>query len=400
MLSFWKGFVSMLHTATPREQSGRDTFGRYRAQIRSTAINALRILESKEIDRVYCDIHDDIVIRLKKDSSHVFIFLQVKTKDKQNHNWTTNDLLNIPETARDLEKHKLKIKDSFLGKLIRHTVIFDESCVQIIFQTNINNSDPINAIIKDLELQSFSNRHSKFLSEKFNEIFISEGEKELEEIDIKKQLSKLTFETDVQYLKNGDDNFIPIARESIYKYSEIDLQREELQEILINLLELISKKTESIIKDWTLENIENMSGISIDDLLDILSISRDAYYSLLNGEDDKAIKNASIIQRMLKNTNADASLVKKCSELKIDWDVWLRDKRHDISILDLESIIDTTRQIVTENLQGSSFKFAKLRSVAKSILEELGDNNLKYNLTEELILGSIFSQLVKDKTWS
>ena len=390
----------MLDTVKPREQSGRDTFGRYRAQIRSTAINALRILEGKEIDRVYCDVHDDIVIRLKKGSSHVFVFLQVKTKDKQNHNWTTNDLLNIPETARDLDKHKLKVKDSFLGKLIRHTILFDKSCIQIVFQTNINNSDPINALIKDLELQSFSNRHSKFLLEKFNEIFINSDERELEEIDIKEQLSKLVFQTDVQYLKSGDDNFIPLARESIYKYSEIDLQREELQEILINLLDLISKKTESIIKDWTLENIENMSGISIDDLLDVLSISKDAYYSLVAGEDNKAVKNASIIQRMLRNTSADASLVKKCSELKIDWDVWLRDKRHDISVLDLESIIDTTRQVVAENLQGNNFKFSKLRSVAKDILEELEISNLKYNLTEELILGSIFSQLVKDKTWS
>jgi len=390
----------MLDTVKPREQSGRDTFGRYRAQIRSTAINALRILEGKEIDRVYCDVHDDIVIRLKKGNSHVFVFLQVKTKDKQNHNWTTNDLLNIPETARDLDKHKLKVKDSFLGKLIRHTILFDKSCIQIVFQTNINNSDPINALIKDLELQSFSNRHSKFLLEKFNEIFINSDERELEEIDIKEQLSKLVFQTDVQYLKSGDDNFIPLARESIYKYSEIDLQREELQEILINLLDLISKKTESIIKDWTLENIENMSGISIDDLLDVLSISKDAYYSLVAGEDNKAVKNASIIQRMLRNTSADASLVKKCSELKIDWDVWLRDKRHDISVLDLESIIDTTRQVVAENLQGNNFKFSKLRSVAKDILEELEISNLKYNLTEELILGSIFSQLVKDKTWS
>lgn len=376
----------MLDTVKPREQSGRDTFGRYRAQIRSTAINALRILEGKEIDRVYCDVHDDIVIRLKKGNSHVFVFLQVKTKDKQNHNWTTNDLLNIPETARDLDKHKLKVKDSFLGKLIRHTILFDKSCIQIVFQTNINNSDPINALIKDLELQSFSNRHSKFLLEKFNEIFINSDERELEEIDIKEQLSKLVFQTDVQYLKSGDDNFIPLARESIYKYSEIDLQREELQEILINLLDLISKKTESIIKDWTLENIENMSGISIDDLLDVLSISKDAYYSLVAGEDNKAVKNASIIQRMLRNTSADASLVKKCSELKIDWDVWLRDKRHDISVLDLESIIDTTRQVVAENLQGNNFKFSKLRSVAKDILEELEISNLKYNLTEELIL--------------
>lgn len=390
----------MLHTATPREQSGRDTFGRYRTQIRSTAIQALKILEGKEVDKVYCDLHDDIVIRLKKDDSYVYVFIQVKTKDKQNYNWNTNDLLNIPSKARKLEEHIPKVKDSFLGKLLLHTIVFNKHCLKIIFQTNINNADAIDDLVEDLEAQKFENKYSKFLLENFNEIFLDKGEDKLEETFIKEKLLKLNFDTDVQYLKSGDENFEPLVRHEIYKYSEVDLQQDELKQISINFLELISKKTECVISDWTPEKIDSMASINIEDLLDILSISKAAYYSLINGESEKAVKQASIIQRMLLNSNANDVLVKSCSEFKISWDVWVRNNRHNISEVDYLTITELTKQKIRNQLQGNSFEFKNLKSVAKNILFELRAEGIECSLTEELVLGSIFSEFVKGKTWT
>ena len=49
----------MLETKPAREQNGRDSFSRYRAQARSAAMAALSILEGGNIDRVYCDLHDE-----------------------------------------------------------------------------------------------------------------------------------------------------------------------------------------------------------------------------------------------------------------------------------------------------------------------------------------------------
>lgn len=390
----------MIDKYKPREQSGRDTFSRYRTQIRSTAICSLKILESKEVDRIYCDLHDDIVIRNKTDDGYVYIFMQVKTKSKQNHNWNTNDLLNIPVTAKDLKKSKSKIKDSFLGKLLLHTIIFDDTCLKVVFQTNINNSDAINEFEQDLKAGKFDNKYSKFLLDEFNDIFLDNDEEGFEEKEIREKLSKLAFETDVQHLKNGDESFEPLARDKIYKYSEVDLQYEESRQILINLLELISKKTEGIIKDWTPENIDSMATITIDDLLDILSLSKDAYYRLLEGESDNAIKQVSIIQRLLKNTSANDSVIKICSDLKIDWDVWLREKRHEIQAFDIELIIDTIRQNVSKIITGSSFAFKDLRPIAEDILNELRATSLIYDLNEKLIIGGVLSEFVRGKTWS
>lgn len=61
----------VLHTVVPREQDGRDSFGRYRVQVRSAAVASLQILSGKAIDRVYCDLHDDIVVRKKCKWEHL-----------------------------------------------------------------------------------------------------------------------------------------------------------------------------------------------------------------------------------------------------------------------------------------------------------------------------------------
>lgn len=41
------------YSTKPREQVGRDTFLRYRAQILAAALAALEILEGGEVDRVF-----------------------------------------------------------------------------------------------------------------------------------------------------------------------------------------------------------------------------------------------------------------------------------------------------------------------------------------------------------
>jgi hypothetical protein len=118
---------SVLETKKPREQSGRDSFSRYRAQVRSAAMASLSILEGEDIDRVYCDLHDDFVVRKKNTSGYSYVFYQVKTMGKQNHNWTLNELFGLKTTLKDQNKQSTdKIKGSFIGKLLLHTVVFDQ----------------------------------------------------------------------------------------------------------------------------------------------------------------------------------------------------------------------------------------------------------------------------------
>jgi hypothetical protein len=390
----------MLEQKIPREQNGRDSFGRYRAQVRSAAIASLSILEGQEIDRVYCDLHDDFVIRKADENGVSYIFYQVKTKGKQNHNWSLNDLFGLKAKLKDQKKQDAeKIKDSFIGKLLLHTVVFDKYCNSVVFQTNIHNGDDVSDLHEDISGGKFENKFTEVLVDRFNYCFPSEGGGNFTVDKIKEKLSKLKFETDVQYLKIGDDNFEPIARDKIFKFSEIDLEYSESREILIKLLDLVERKSSGVIAELTSDNIEKFAGISINDLLPILSISQDAYDNLIQGGDSKAIKNASIIQRTLTAAGAGKDEIDYCSRCKTNWDVWLRNNRHVIPEFDLQGIVSSVNQLLNDAfVNGNSIDVSKLRTPIKDLVVKLKDEELLYDLSLELVLGGVFAELVKRKS--
>ncbi|MDD2050260.1 dsDNA nuclease domain-containing protein [Pseudomonas putida] len=389
----------MLESRRAREQSGRDSFSRYRAQVRSAAVATLSILEGLDVDRVYCDLHDDFVIRKNDGSGLTYIFYQVKTKGKQNHNWSINELFGLKSKLKDQSKQCSKsIKESFIGKLLLHTVVFDQFCNSVVFQSNIHNSDEVIDLMDDIESGSFSNKFTAVLIDRFNECF-GEGAEKYTLEQIKERLSKLCFQSDVSYLKEGDSFFDLVVKEKIYQFSEIELERAEFREILLRLLDLVERKSSGVIKTWDAESIETFAGISIDDLLSILSISKDAYLALLNGGDPNAVRSASMIQRSLKAGGADISAVMYCSRCKIDWDLWFRNARHIVPELELLSISERIGSTLWKSVgpQGM-LAVSTLRQPIRDLLIELESHGLKFDLTEDLILGGIFSALVKGKS--
>lgn len=389
----------MLDTKKAREQNGRDSFSRYRAQVRSAAVASLSILEGANVDRVYCDLHDDFVIRQKDKNGFTYIFYQVKTKGKQNHNWTINEVFGLNTRLKDQTKQSSdSIKDSFIGKLLLHTIVFDDHCNSVIFQTNVNNSDEVDELLTDIESGTFANKFSKVILERFTECFGDDGIKYSPE-QAKSKLSKLSFESDVSFLKDGDNYFELIVKEKIYEFSEIDLERAEFREILLRLLDLVERKSSGVIKTWNAASIESCAGISIDDLLTILSISKDAYYSLVKGGDRTAIKSASMIQRALKAGGADTSIVMYCSKCKTDWDLWFRNARHVIQELDLLTISEHVGATLKSTVDLQGFLALKnLRMPIKNLLEELEVQGIRFDLTEDLLLGGIFAAFVRGKS--
>lgn len=399
LVAYIKTFIGykmkkQLHEELPREQDGRDSFERYRAQVRSASIAALTILEGTEIDRIYCDLHDDFV---KRRVGGGYEFYQVKTKSKQNHNWTLGEVFGIK--TRSKNQCNESIKNSFVGKLLLHTVIFDENCNSIVFQTNINNDDNIESVIKDIRSGDFSNKYTNILVDKFNDCISHDGTCYSQD-EIKDKLSKLNFDNDVQYLKTKNNNFDETIRSNIYKYSEVDLSHSDTQEIIIKLLDLVSKKSSGKISEFTLEKIESESGISIDDLLSVLSISKEAYQQLRDGGDSKAIKNVSIIQRSLESSGADEEIINYCSQCKTNWDEWFRNARHNILGLDLIKITSRVKKLLEDNQKsnGGYINLNELGSPIKNLLVELKKDEISYDLDGDLILGAVFSEIVKVKS--
>lgn len=388
----------MLHKVQPREQNGRDSFSRYRAQIRSAAIASLSILEGKEIDWIYCDFQDDFVVRLNTEEGIFYRFYQVKTKSKQNQNWTLNEISGI-NSRQSLNNQKLtKIKDSFFSKLLLHTIIFEDACQAVVFQTNINHGNDVENFFEDIKENKFENKGTKFFLEKFNEIFDEYLSENIDIEKIKKNLKKLCSETDVEYLKEKKDIFEPLAKAKIYEFSEIELNHDECKEIILKLLDLIERKSSGVIKDINKESVEELAGICIKDLLEILSITYEAYQILLSNGDNAAIRSVSIIQRTLSESGASKDIIEYCSRCKSEWDIWLRNARHKYLEFDLQMIISRIRDILNNAIQfGNYLKLSELGSPIKKYFQELETEDNKFGLTQDLIVGGVFSELVKGK---
>ena len=394
-----RNVMTKLHQVKPREQIGRDTLERYNAQIRATSIACLSILEGKDVKRVFCEFHDDFVIEEVVSNNVYYTFVQVKTKEKLRDIWKLREVFGIlKRNSKKKPQTNEMIRDSFIGRLLQHTTNFKDSCKKVIFQTNTHVDEDIENIINDISSESFSNAHCRIIIDSFNNCFIPiEDEQEKIGVDaIKNNLKKLSFETDVEHIKSKHETFEMLAKDKIFKFSEIDLSHNEAREILFSLLALVNCKSSKKIKDCSSDNIKKLAGIDINDLLDVLSISKHAYYNFLENGDEHALKSASVIERLLKEAGASDSEVDFSAKCKIKWDQWLRNNRHFISELDylaIEREINETwdRLIFTH---GNLF-LSCLRICINELYNSLDQKNLLNSLDKETLAGSLFSRLVE-----
>ncbi|MEG1313274.1 MAG: hypothetical protein RSD40_03070 [Bacilli bacterium] len=265
--------------------------------------------------------------------------------------------------------------------------------------TNTHVDEDIENLLAEIA-DDVKGKHSNVLINRFNHCFIenykdANSKNHLENIEIAKTLKKLNFETDVEYLKDKSDTFSSIARNTIYKYSEIDLEYSEANEIIISLLSLVNKKSSVKITNLTPENILNCSAIDIDDLLEILSISKSAYHDFLNNGDENAIKTASVIERTLRRAGSSNQEIQFCADCKIKWDFWVRHNRHILSKMDFNSIDGHLEDIVNKLAMGGGIiRLSALRKYVLEVIEILKSEGLLFDLESDVIIGGIFSKIV------
>lgn len=384
-----------IHEHSPRETSGRDMIGRLNMQFQAAAFAALEILDRKEADRVYCDYHDDFVVRTTSKAGWVYNFYQVKTKGKKNHLWTLAEIFSLKKRQCKGEKDLSDIENSFAGKLFLHSITFGDACGALILLTNIQFNDEVENIVTELRSGDIKSEHAQLLVDRFSEIFKSAAS-----FDRNKAIScvqKIRLEPGIKYIGVDHADFVEAARSAIYKYSEIDLEYSEINEIAANLVSLANKKSfTKLLTTMSPAELDDKVGIGIEDLLAIMSISREVYNAFLSGEDRTALRNASIIQRKMRTAGASDSMIEYCSQQKVQWDIWLRTARHAIPEYDLA--------FLWEKIQAAQIKwirqggaFADLDEHIKTLHAEVSANKL-HTLTEELLLGGILAAMVRRGT--
>lgn len=319
--------MDTIHDKAPRETDGRNTVSRFRMQFQAAAYAALEILSGKDVDRVYCDYHDDFVVRRTVGGVVEYHFFQVKTKGRANQQWNVGEVFSLKKNGNlDTEEKLEAIRQSMAGKLFVHTVEFGEQCREVTVLSNVHFDDGVHDAVADLFAGSSSKKYISQFIGKFAEI-VSPGKTFIAE-DVEAARKKLTLRGGVTYIGDTLENFAVAAHNAIWKHSEIELHKHEVEEIANSLVTLVTNKSCSPISELSKADIDLATGVGLDDLLKVLSISTQVYQNLLDGGDPAAIKAASILQRKLKEAGASDSMVESASHAKVAWDVWVRSARH------------------------------------------------------------------------
>lgn len=385
----------MFHDALPRELGGRTALERFDCQIKSGVIACLEILNENEVHKVYCEFHDDVVVQRKLNDSLTYDFIQVKTRKNIGEPWGLNDLFGI-NTQKGGSLTAKTLHESFIGKLLQHITQFGKECNSVIFQTNVALDKNISELKDCFKNGDLSNKWAQLLSVSYSEAFSREGQ-EITEEKIVENFKKLKFEEDVSYLKLVSSTYHSEVRSKIYEFSEIDLRHREAEEITIKLEDLVFRKSKEPLKNFSYEEIEKITSIGIEDLLKVLAISRDAYLALKSGGDEKAIRNASIIQRTLEAAGVSQESIAYCSECKIKWDVWVRESQLDfLDVEGIKGIIEKQLNIIID--VNNKLKLAELSAAVKSAIKDLERDELIFDLNRDQVLGAFFSQIVKLKS--
>lgn len=319
--------MDTIHDKAPREAVGRDTMVRFRMQFQAAAYAALEILSGREVDRVYCDYHDDFVVRRTVAGVVEYHFFQVKTKGRPNQQWDVAEVFALKKNgALDTVEKLDAIRNSMAGKLFVHTIEFRDHCREVTLLTNVQFKDEVHEVVADLSAGASSKKYIRQLIEKFADIVSPGNPLSPEQLEAARR--KLSLMPGVQHIGHTLEGFAMAAHNAIWKHSEIELQQHEIERIAKSLVMLVEEKSCAPISGLCKADLDLATGVGLEDLLDVLSISSQVYQTLLQGGDPAAIKVASILQRNLKEAGATESMIEAASRAKVSWDVWVRSARH------------------------------------------------------------------------
>lgn len=331
--------MDLIHEKAPRETVGRDTMVRFRMQFQAAAFAALEILSGKEVDRIYCDYHDDFVVRRTVAGVVEYHFFQVKTKGRANQQWDVDEVFSLKKNgALDTPQKLEAIRSSIAGKLFVHTVEFGEQCREVTILSNVHFKDEVHDLVADLAAGTSNKKYTRQLIEKFACIISADKLMSPEQVEAARK--KLRLQPNVQYIGDTLEAFGVAAHNAIWRHSEIELHQHEIERIAKNLVMLVEEKSCAPIGGLSKADINLATGVGLEDLLQVLSISTQVYQTLLQGGDPAAIKSASILQRKLKEVGTPDHMIESASRAKVSWDVWMRNARHTFPEFTLDRLLE------------------------------------------------------------
>ncbi len=365
---------------------------RFRMQLQAAAFAALEILSGKEVDRIYCDYHDDFVVRRTVGGVVEYHFFQVKTKGKANQQWDVDGVFALKKKGElDTAKKLEAVRRSIAGKLFVHTVEFGDQCREVTVLSNVHFKDEVHDVVADLAAGTSGKKYTRQLIDKFATIVAPDQTLSPKQLEAARK--KLTLLPGVQYIGETLEAFSIAAHNAIWKHSEIELHRHEVEQIARSLVALVGDKSCAPIDGLSKADIDLATGVGLDDLLQVLSISTQVYQTLLQGGDPAAIKTASILQRKLKEAGTPEPMIEAASRAKVSWDVWMRNARHTYPDFTLNMLLEEIDTKCKAWLLGGGV-LADLEKCIRDLLESPFGKQFP-TLNVDLLFGALCAAIVR-----
>lgn len=380
----------------PRETSGRDTILRFDYQFRRTAEASLRLLEEKNLERVFCDYQDDYVLKVWENDNAVYMFHQVKTKKNDGDQWDQKEIFGLNQKKKSKTGEG---KSSIAGKLFCHHIEFGTSCKSVHIVTNAHFQEDIDQLLKD-SLSAKSKKaleNSNTLSKKLFGFFATEFPNATE-TEIFEFLKKLDLKPNSGKLHDPDGDEEHLYLKRIYDYSEVEINQSQASRIASSLVMLVKKKSIAEIRPTVSEkDLEKFASIELSDVLQVLSISQAAYNELKSGGDIRALRNASILQRLLKRSGANEEMIVSACKAKVAWDNWIRQHRHAITELDFFTLQNRAYDLLKGHLSAQISFTAVVTQLDQVTTEFQGKLPSGISLNNGIVFGLFWSLAVQEE---
>ncbi len=375
----------------PRERAGAQTGRKYEYQYERTARAALDLLSdgAKHVC-VYCDWHDDYVSEIGGTATG-YVFHQVKGRKSSQGPWKFSELFGVAnkKAAKPSKKPASVTPTAILPLMLLHHKNFGDNCAGLAFVTNAG-IEP--AVSQFLDAIGHSNCEAELPKEEgiaFQHIarayMAADPPLATSAAELFKWFRGLLIHTDQGLLDDSEAALLELSN-VVFNYSEIELVQRQAKQIAREIVSHVRGKVahSTTVVPASDEQLRRDKGIVVTELLNVLSLSTQAYEQLRAGAGPDAVKTLSRLQRFCKKNKMEQHLVSICG-FKAQWDIWRTIERHFLSSADYMLLENRANDVLKAGLP-----IAKVVAEAKDIAKQFA-GVASTALKPEHVLGLIFS---------
>jgi transcriptional regulator with XRE-family HTH domain len=340
---------------------------------------------------VYCDWHDDYVAEIGNPPTH-YLFHQVKGRKSSQGPWKFSEFFGVSKkkTPKPSKTPASVATDAIVPLMLLHHKNFGASCAGIAFVTNAGLDPALSDFLEQIRtatnegvLPDDAKNAFKHLARAY---IAAKPPLTVSEAELFTWVRGMQVHIDQGHLENREAALLELAN-VVEDYSEIELLQRQAKQIAREIVSRVRAKVShsTTVVPASDEQLRQNKGIVIAELLNVLSLSAQAYEQLKAGEGRDSVKTLSRLERFCrKKDGMTAHLVEICG-FKAQWDVWRTIERHFLNSTDYMLLEDKALDVLKADLA-----IAKIVAEAKDIAKQFAGLTAT-PLTAEHVMGLIFS---------